>query len=127
MMLLIQKFEPKTFGCKVNESLEWHTRFVDIKNNLIRSITMFNTDRIRKPIKISHPLVRSAYLKKESRANRREQDVLVLEAHSKDQNQHMEFGDFDSYLYDLVSDLEGLKEQALRQGSSIDRVDICAH
>ncbi len=88
---------------------------------------MFSIEKLRKPVKISHPLVRSAYLKKETGRNSNEQDVLVLDVHSKDPSQHMEFGDFDSYLYDLVSDLEGLKEQALRQGASVNRVDICAH
>ena len=71
-----------------------------------------------------HPLVRSAYMKKDSTSSR-EEDVLVLETSYKSED--MEFGGFDSYLCDLVSDLQDLKDQAEQQGGSVDRVDIRMH
>ena len=87
---------------------------------------MFNVQRVQKPIHITHPLVRNAYLKKAaSLSDQKEEDVLVLEAYGDDSE--LELGNFDSYLYDLVADLEDLKDQAEKQVGSIDRVDICTH
>lgn len=86
---------------------------------------MFNIQKARQPVKLSHPLVRDAYLKKEAGLGKREKDVLVIEA--RNDNSDMEFGGFDNYLYDLVTDLQNLKEQAEKQAGSIDRVDICTH
>lgn len=86
---------------------------------------MFNAQKLGQPVKIHHPLVRDAYLKKEASTNNRGKDVLVIEARSDDED--MEFGGFDSYLYDLVTDLQNLKQQAEEQAGSIDRVDICTH
>ena len=86
---------------------------------------MFNVQRLGQPVKIHHPLVRDAYLKREANPDGREEDVLVIEAGSDECD--MEFGGFDNYLYDLVADLQDLKEQAEKQTGSIDRVDIGTH
>lgn len=86
---------------------------------------MLNVYKARQAVKILHPLVRDAYLKKEVRPNQREEDVLVIEA--LNQTDEMAFGKFDNSLYDLVVDLKSVKQQAERQAGSIDRVDICIH
>ena len=86
---------------------------------------MFSGNNARQSIKIQHPLVRDAYLIKEASSKNKQEEVLVLEAFGNSED--MEFGNFDSYVYDLVTDLQALKEQAEKQSCFIDRVDICTH
>lgn len=86
---------------------------------------MFNLQDAEKTIKISHPLVRDSYIKKERFADGHHEDVLVIEA--KSDQADLELNGFDSYLYDLVIHLQDLKEQAENQNQSIDRIDICSH
>ena len=80
-----------------------------------------NKSMIPMPISITHPLVRSAYLKRSETADHRHEDVLVLETYTHADNSD-DCG-FDSYLVDL----EDLKSQAERRVGAIDRVDISRH
>lgn len=76
---------------------------------------------------ISHPLVADMYLKKDfgSSNDRQEQDVLVIEARGCDfEDNETEHDAFDSYLIDLLLDLEGLKTQVEEKIGTFDRVDI---
>lgn len=72
---------------------------------------------------ITHPLVSDIYLKKEFGYGHHSENVLVIEARSND-DEEMEFNTFDSYLIDLLTDLEDLKEQAEEKIGKFDRVDI---
>lgn len=75
---------------------------------------------------IVHPLVRNAYFKKDCTAqNQHHEDVLVLETAFDRDGQ--EYESFDSYLYDLLLDLEELKKQAEIKFGHIDRIDIRSH
>lgn len=72
---------------------------------------------------LSHPLVREAYLKKDFAADHWNEDVLVIETLDPD------FDDighdlFDSYLIDLLADLDDLRVQAEEKVGHIDRIDI---
>lgn len=86
---------------------------------------MFHIQKAQNPVKISHPLVRDAYLKKEMGSDKSEHEILVIEARHEETD--MEFGSFDTYLYDLLTDLQDLKDQAEKQENKIERVDICTH
>lgn len=77
------------------------------------------------PISIVHPLVRSAYMKRSETHDHRQEDVLVLETYAHDENE--ELCGFDTYLIELLTDLEDLKSQAEQRVGSIDRVDISRH
>ncbi|MGB1077459.1 MAG: hypothetical protein ACPG05_04055 [Bdellovibrionales bacterium] len=83
---------------------------------------MLNTETLLKPVSISHPLVRDAYVKKEAKPNHVEQDVLVLEM--VDDEHEGDTSSFDSYLLDLLIDLESLKHQVQENGTIFHRVDI---
>lgn len=84
-----------------------------------------NKSMIPMPISITHPLVRSAYLKRSETVDHRHEDVLVLETYTHADN--CDDCGFDSYLVDLLTDLEDLKSQAERRVGAIDRVDISRH
>lgn len=87
---------------------------------------MLNKEEAMSAVVLTHPLVRDAYVKKAaSRSARRFVDVLVIEL--LDRGPDREHVGFDSYLCDLVLDLQVLKEQAEQQAGAIDRIDICTH
>ena len=81
--------------------------------------------RLHQPVNITHPLVRDAYLKKEALLSDHKSDVLVLEM-TNDEHE-ADISGFDSYLIELLTDLEGLKNQAEGKIGHIDRVDIITH
>lgn len=77
---------------------------------------------------ITHPLVSSIFLKKDysGDASRYHEDVLVIETnfnHNAADNDEA----FDSYLVELLSDLNDLKIQAEEKIGKFDRVDIRTH
>ncbi len=77
---------------------------------------------------VSHPLVADMYLKKGNDGRNTSEDVLVIQTISKqDGMEEAEFNSFDTYLIDLLTDLEDLKAQAEQQIGAFDRVDIRAH
>lgn len=80
---------------------------------------------VSKNLNIVHPLIASMYMKKDFLQNGSEQDVLVIETlFDKDE----ETGEnFDSYLIDLLTDLEELKNQVETSVGSFDRIDIRPH
>lgn len=75
---------------------------------------------------VVHPLVRSMYMKKDFSHNDHEENVLVIETnfHQQEDNQH---DNYDSYLIDLLIDLQDLKEKAEKEIGAINRVDIRPH
>jgi hypothetical protein len=82
---------------------------------------------IADPIKtITHPYISSMYLKKDFANHHAGEDVLVIDAEfpSEEEGTHKSF---DSYLIDLLIDLEELKNQAEREVGRFDRVDIRTH
>lgn len=78
---------------------------------------------------IYHPMVREMYLKKDfgNGLSNNAQDVLVIEAISRPLNEEEDYDTFDSYLLDILSDLEDLKSQAYAKVGHFDRVDIRTH
>ncbi len=76
---------------------------------------------------VTHPLIRSMYMKKDyHHDNRHPESILVIETNFEQQSP----GDhehFDSYLVDLLIDLQELKDQAEREIGAVDRVDIRPH
>ena len=85
---------------------------------------MFDISKPQK-VSITHPLIHSAYLKQSSGADGCDEDVLVLEAY--EENELREFDGSDTYLIDLLHDLQDLKEQAELKFGPIDRLDIRRH
>jgi hypothetical protein len=78
-------------------------------------------------VNITHPMVQKAYLKKDLTSNENKEDVLVLETYESEQDDQ-NFSSFDSYLVDLLTDLQSLKDQAEHKaGKHIGRVDIQRH
>ncbi len=75
---------------------------------------------------ISHPLVASMYFKKEFTHHHHPEDVLVIETTVKDDDldDDADNTSFDTYLAELLTDLEGLKAKAEEQVGHIDRIDI---
>lgn len=84
---------------------------------------MTNAINILRPVTgVTHPLVADMYLKKDhSQAS--DQDVLVIEALKHD-NEEEHYDSFDSYMLDLLMDLEDLKQKAEKKVGRFDRVDI---
>jgi hypothetical protein len=77
---------------------------------------------------VSHPLVADMYLKRDNSDQHTPEDVLVIHTTvTEDGMAESEFNSFDSYLIDLLTDLEDLKAHAEKQIGSFDRVDIRAH
>ncbi|HEY8189272.1 MAG TPA: hypothetical protein VIF12_01200 [Micavibrio sp.] len=75
---------------------------------------------------IMHPYISSMYLKKDFGNSKAGEDVLVIDTEfpSEEEGTHKSF---DSYLVDLLIDLEELKNQAEREVGRFDRVDIRTH
>ncbi len=82
---------------------------------------MYTQQNISQPVSgISHPLVADIYLKKD--LINKHNNVLVIEARNNENfNDHEEY---DSYLIDLLVDLEDLKNKAQQKVGSFDRIDI---
>lgn len=72
---------------------------------------------------VAHPLVRSMYLKHDLNEGHQGEAVLVIETNFAQQDVT---GD-DSYLVDLLIDLQDLKDQAEKEIGTINRVDIRRH
>ncbi|MBI1301917.1 MAG: hypothetical protein GC137_09715 [Alphaproteobacteria bacterium] len=81
-------------------------------------LNKFNTPKIVSGI--THPLVADMYLKKDFGSKK--QDVLIIE--TKRQSDELDHDSFDSYLIDLLTDLEDLKAQAEKKVGFFDRIDI---
>lgn len=77
---------------------------------------------------VFHPMVREMYLKKDfgNGLSKRAQDVLVIETVARPLREDEDYDTFDSYLLDILGDLEALKKQAQSKIGHIDRVDIRA-
>jgi hypothetical protein len=84
---------------------------------------MLNLQR-HQPIKISHPLVREAYLKREGLTEGTSKDILVLETNF---HEDTEAAGFDPYLADLLTDLQKLKDEVEQKCGRISRIDIRKH
>lgn len=74
---------------------------------------------------ITHPLINDMYMKKDYNDPRGEQNVLVIQAkpHQEDENEQAH-DSFDSYLIEILTDLNDLKARAEMQIGHFDRVDI---
>tara|TARA_B100002003_G_C14053415_1_gene507294 strand:- start:716 stop:973 length:258 start_codon:yes stop_codon:yes gene_type:complete len=75
---------------------------------------------------ITYPMVYDIYVKKEYKGDLMDhyEDVMVIETKwEKSQS----YENFDSYLVDLLGDLEDLKSQVENKMGHIDRVDIRSH
>lgn len=70
---------------------------------------------------ITHPLIADMYLKKDIK----NKNVLVISAHSHEEIDDYE--DYDSYLIDLLSDLDVLKSKLEEQNNYFDRIEIRTH
>lgn len=75
-------------------------------------------------LNITHPLIAAMYLKRDFSAPKQE-NVLVIDTNFADSDE--EHDAFDSYLTDLLLDLEDLKQQAEAKVGKFDRVDIRTH
>lgn len=74
-------------------------------------------------LSITHPLIANMYLKKDFGNDN--QSVLVIDTNFADSEENHE--EFDSYLTDLLLDLEDLKKEAESRVGKFDRVDIRTH
>lgn len=70
---------------------------------------------------IAHPLVNSAYLKKEFSAQDKSEDVLIIETNLLDDSHH---DAYDMYMATFMNDLHDLRLQAESQVGHIDRIEI---
>lgn len=87
---------------------------------------MFTAKQLQRNLGITHRSVRDAYLKTVSSVDHKGyEDVLVLETYHDEQK--CELDGLDSYMIDLLNDLEDLKNQAEAKVGHIDRIDICHH
>ena len=78
---------------------------------------------------LTHPLISDIYLKRGVGKSKGE-DVLVIEARrprTANQNNKIRKSTPESFMYDLLTDLEDLKHKALQQVGHFDRVDIRTH
>lgn len=76
---------------------------------------------------VTHPLVRSIYMKKDYHLDRDADNILVIETNFEQQTNGNDTDNFDSYLVDLLIDLQDLKDQAEKEIGAVDRVDIRRH
>ncbi len=78
---------------------------------------------------ITHPLIGQIFHKKEYTGGEysKHQDVLVIETVRSGSYSGHGYENFDSYLLELLSDLEDLKMQAETKIGHIDRIDIRTH
>ena len=74
------------------------------------------------PVEIYHPMIQGVYLQDDYDKNLNKQKVLVLETATE--FEMTEYEGFDPYLIDLITDLEDLKNKAIKQVGHIDRIDI---
>lgn len=77
------------------------------------------------PVKISHPLVREAYLKREGLLEENSKGVLIIETSFHEDES--EAAGFDPYLADLLIDLQKLKDEVEQKCGRISRIDIRKH
>lgn len=75
-------------------------------------------------LNITHPLINAMYMKRDF-TNPKHGNVLVIDTNFADSDE--EHDAFDSYLTDLLLDLEDLKQQAEAKVGKFDRVDIRTH
>ncbi len=73
---------------------------------------------------ISHPLINEMYMKKDYSNPRGEQNVLVIQAKAHHEEDEYDHESFDSYLVEILTDLNDLKHRAELQIGHFDRVDI---
>lgn len=73
---------------------------------------------------ISHPLVQDMYLKPGFDEKHRERNTLIIETKLENANGHE---DFDSYLIDLLTDLNDLQAKAKSEVGDFSHVDIRTH
>lgn len=73
---------------------------------------------------ITHPLIKEAYLKSDIHSDGRRDQILVIQAASQNE---VEEHSFDTYLANLLNDLQDLQQQFEDQIGHFDRVDICTH
>ena len=71
---------------------------------------------------ITHPQVASIYLKKDLNKGFGSQDILVIETNYDDHED--EYESFDSYLMNLLTDLDDLQRQAEEKIGTFDQVEI---
>lgn len=76
---------------------------------------------------VSHPLVRDMYIKKDFGAGNYHEDVLVIETRLSGKNHQDDHESFDSYLVELLGDLDNIKSIAEESVGHIDRIDIRTH
>jgi hypothetical protein len=78
---------------------------------------------------VYHPMVREMYLKKDfgNGLSNKAQDVLVIETVARPMHDDEAYDTFDSYLLDILGDLDDLKSQAQNKIGHFDRVDIRTH
>lgn len=77
---------------------------------------------------ISHPMIREIYLKKDfGNGSLQHEDVLVIETMPHEPSEDAAHESFDSYLIDILADLDDLKTQAQSKVGHFDRVDIRSH
>lgn len=72
---------------------------------------------------VVHPLVHSMYLKKDYHAGHVGENILVIETNFHQQDASND----DTYLVDLLIDLQDLKDKAEKEIGTINRVDIRQH
>ncbi len=78
---------------------------------------------VKKVTGISHPLISDMYLKKDFSSKK--QNILVIRARSQgDNDENLDHDAFDSYLVDLLTDLEELKNKVQKKVGKFSRVDI---
>lgn len=77
---------------------------------------------------IFHPMIREMYMKKDfgNGLSGKAQDVLVIETVARPLDEDEAYDTFDSYLLDILGDLEDLKSRAQGKIGHFDRVDIRA-
>lgn len=74
---------------------------------------------------ISHPMIREIYLKKDfGHSSLEHEDVLVIETMPHERGADVAHENFDSYLIDILADLDDLKMQAQSKIGHFDRIDI---
>ena len=83
--------------------------------------------RIAEKIKtIHHPAVSDIYLKREFDNDHKETDVLIIQAKldKYDDNEQSEHNAHDSYIIDILTDLNEISARAAAEVGHFDRVDI---
>lgn len=68
---------------------------------------------------LSHPRIASAFITKKA-----DENILILEMHPDMIDAHANHDLFDSYLNEVLMDLEELKRRAEEQAGSVDHIDI---